>query len=363
MLLTQLRLHDFRNYHQLSFTPHEGITVIMGENGAGKTNLLEAIHLCCLGRSHRTNNDRDMIRMGFETCGVHAKVMRRFGLNEVGVRIFKKQRRKKLIYVNGKIVPRIGDMMGYVTCVMFAPEDLDIIKGGPQLRRRYIDMLLSKNDPKYFFALQSYNNVLKQRNALLKTIYKGGKPEILDVWDEQLSLKCAPLVESRRKAIESLSLLATEQYNNISGKKNEVFKIEYDSQLKDSASPAEEFYKILNKNRDDDIRRQSTSYGPHRDDISMLLLGKDMKSFASQGQIRTAALALRLSEMDVLYNRHKEAPILLLDDVLSELDEKRRVRLIHSLKTTQTVITCTDMDDLRGAKPDCILRVASGVIS
>ncbi len=363
MLLTQLRLHDFRNYHQLSFTPHKGITVIMGENGAGKTNLLEAVHLCCLGKSHRTNNDRDMIRDEFETCGVHAKVMRNSGLNEVGVRIFKKRRRKKIIYVNGKIVPRIGDMMGYVTCVMFAPEDLDIIKGGPQNRRRYIDMLLSKSDPEYFFALQSYNNVLKQRNALLKTIARGEQLHALDVWDEQLSIKSSPLVERRRKAIEALSKLASEQYDNISGRKNEVFKIEYDSQLKDSASPAEELYKILKKNRNDDIRRQSTSYGPHRDDISMLLLGNDMKSFASQGQIRTAALALRLSEMDILYNQQKEAPILLLDDVLSELDEKRRVRLIRCLKSTQTIITCTDMDDLRGARPDCILRVSSGVIS
>ncbi|MDO5021847.1 MAG: DNA replication/repair protein RecF [Eubacteriales bacterium] len=363
MLLTQLRLHDFRNYHQLSFTPHNGITVIMGENGAGKTNLLEAIHLCCLGKSHRTNNDRDMIRTDFETCGVHARVMRSYGLNEVGVRIYKKNRRKKLIYVNGKIVPRIGDMMGYVTCVMFAPEDLDIIKGGPQLRRRYIDMLLSKSDPAYFFALQSYNNVLKQRNALLKTVGKGERADVLDIWDEQLSLKCAPLVERRRKAIEMLNGLAAEQYNNISGKKNETFTIEYDSQLKNSLSPAEDLYKLLSKSRADDIRRQSTSYGPHRDDISMLLLDKDMKSFASQGQIRTAALALRLSEMDILYKKHKEAPILLLDDVLSELDEIRRVRLIQCLKATQTIITCTDMDDLRGAKPDCILRAKAGVIS
>lgn len=363
MLLKQLRLHDFRSYSNLSLTPPEGVTVFVGKNGAGKTNLLEAIHLCCLGKSHRTSNDRDMIREGSETCGVHCKVQRKVGIDEVGVRLYSKQRSRKLIYVNGKIVGRMGEMMGHMTCVMFSPEDLSLIKGGPQLRRRYLDMLLSQCQPAYFYALQRYMNTLKQRNALLKMVLRGTSPKQLDVWDEQLAARAVPVIHLRRQTAEKLDTLAKKHYFAIGGRADEVLSVRFVSQLSDSADPAEEMMRLLAKGREDDIRRQSTAVGPHRDDLEILLSGREIKSFGSQGQIRTAALALRLSEMDILTAQQDEPPLLLLDDVLSELDISRRTRLIAQIQSVQALITCTDEKELLGARPSCILQVSNGVVS
>lgn len=363
MLLKQLRLHDFRSYKQLSITPPDGVTVIVGENGAGKTNLLEAIHLCCLGKSHRTSNDRDMIREGTETCGVHARVLRNVGIDEVGVRLYAKSRSKKMIYVNGKIVPRIGEMMGHINCVMFSPEDLDIVKGGPQNRRSFIDMLLSQSQAAYFYALQSYNNALKQRNALLKAIAKGESRMQLDVWDEQLARRCVPIVRLRQQTADQLNYLAQKHYQVISGRERELLAIRFSSQLEASINPQEDLFKLLQQGREDDIRRLSTSFGPHRDDLAIYLGGREIKTHGSQGQIRTAALALRLSEMDILTSVRGDPPLLLLDDVLSELDMTRRTRLIGQLRNVQTLITCTDLKELRGARPDCVLTVHDGIVS
>lgn len=363
MLLKQLRLHDFRSYSNLSLTPPSGVTVFVGENGAGKTNLLEAIHLCCLGKSHRTNNDRDMIREGGETCGVHCRVQRNVGIDEVGVRLYAKQRSQKLIYVNGKIVGRLGEMMGHMTCVMFSPEDLDIVKGGPQLRRRYLDMLLSQCQPAYFYALQGYMSTLKQRNALLKMILKGASPKQLDVWDEQLALRSVQVVRLRQQTAEKLDILARKHYFAIGGRADETLSVRFVSQMADCAEPGEEMMRLLIKGREDDIRRQTTGVGPHRDDLNILLSGREIKAFGSQGQIRTAALALRLSEMDILTAQQDEPPLLLLDDVLSELDVSRRTRLIAQIQSVQALITCTDEKELRGARPSCILQVKNGVVS
>lgn len=363
MRLKQLRLHDFRSYTNLSLTPPDGVTVFVGENGAGKTNLLEAIHLCCLGKSHRTNNDRDMIREGSETCGVHCRVERNVGIDEVGVRLYAKQRSQKLIYVNGKIVGRLGEMMGHMTCVMFSPEDLDIVKGGPQLRRRYLDMLLSQCQPAYFYALQSYMTTLKQRNALLKMILKGAHPKQLDVWDEQLALRSVPVIRLRQQTADKLDALARKHYFAIGGRMDEPLAVRFLSQMAEAGDPAEEMLRLLSKGREDDIRRQTTGVGPHRDDLSLLLRGKEMKAFGSQGQIRTAALALRLSEMDILTAQQQEPPLLLLDDVLSELDVNRRTRLIAQIECVQALITCTDEKELRGARPSCILQVKNGMVS
>lgn len=363
MLLKQLRLHDFRSYKQLSLTPPGGVTAIVGENGAGKTNLLEAIHLCCLGRSHRTSNDKDMIREGTETCGVHAKVLRNIGIDEVGVRLYAKNRSKKMVYVNGKIVPRIGEMMGHINCVMFSPEDLDIVKSSPQGRRRFVDMLLSQSQPAYFYAIQSYNNVLKQRNALLKGIAKGQSRQQLDVWDEQLAIRCVPIVRLRQQTADKLNVLAQKHYHVISGREQEILAIRFSSQLEASLDPQADLFRMLQQGREDDIRRLSTSFGPHRDDLNIFLGGREIKTHGSQGQIRTAALALRLSEMDILTSVNGDPPLLLLDDVLSELDVSRRTRLISQLRNVQTLITCTDLKELRGSLPDCVLNVHDGIVS
>ena len=203
MRITGLRLRDFRGYQQVLLTPPEGVTMLVGENGAGKTNLLEAVHLCCVGRSHRTSQDKEMIRKGQETAAVQLTVEKNDGRHEVGVRLFENARKRKVVFVNGKTASRLGELMGHATCVIFSPEDLALVKEGPQARRRFLDMLLSQEQKAYFYALQTYMTALKQRNALLKQ----GDIRSLPAWDEQLAAAAAPLVRLRREAPGALLVL------------------------------------------------------------------------------------------------------------------------------------------------------------
>ena len=365
MRLTQLRLHHFRSYSQVALLPPDGLTVFVGENGAGKTNLLEAIHLCCLGRSHRTTNDQDMIQIGSDTAAVHATVQRNGRTDEVGVRLYRNQKQKKLIYVGGKTVPRLGELMGHMTCVMFSPEDLDIVKGSPQLRRRFVDMLMAQSVPGYFYALQHYNAVLKQRNALLKIICRDDryKNQLFD-WDEQLSAAAVPLVRTRAQASARLAELSAGHYAHISGRGEEKLSIRYLSSLSESVDIKADYLRLLQQSASDDLRRLSTSFGPHRDDLLIGLSGEDLRSFGSQGQIRTAALAMRLAQIDILTQAQGgEPPLLLLDDVLSELDGGRRARLLSGLAHVQTLLTCTELSEARQLDPACVLRVANGQIT
>ncbi len=363
MRLTQLRLHQFRSYEELTLMPPKGITVFIGENGAGKTNLLEAIHLCCLGRSHRTSNDRDMVRIGSRTCAVHAKVARTAVNDEVGVRLFAQQGERKVIYVNGKTVSRIGELMGHMTCVMFSPEDLDLVKGSPQDRRNFLDMLLSQSQAAYFYAIQTYHSILRQRNALLKEIVKGrADSKSLSVWDEQLAKAAAPIVIQRRDAAFAISDLASEHYAFISNREQEHFFMQYQSSLMESMNPADDLLKLLSQSREDDLRRLTTTYGPHRDDVKLMLAQQDMRAFSSQGQARTAALAMRLAQIDILTKAHQETPLLLLDDVLSELDEGRQARLLMRLDRMQTLLTCTDISEVHPINPSCVLTVKEGKV-
>lgn len=365
MYIQSLRLHDFRSYKQVLLTPPKGSTVFVGENGAGKTNLLEAVHLCCLGRSHRTSNDREMIRVGQQTCAVQLKVQRDDGLDEVGVRLFAPtEKKRKVLYINGKTASRTGELMGHATCVMFSPEDLDIVRGAPQGRRRFLDMLLSQCGAGYFYALQSYNSALRQRNALLHEIAKNGaNSALLDVWDEQLAETAQSVVRARQYAAQSLSPLAQGHYAHIGGRESEVFALRYTGHLAESEAPAEDLLRLLRERRSEDIRRMTTTAGPHRDDLLLTLSGDDMRAYASQGQMRTAVLSLRLAELDLLTKRQGEAPLLLLDDVLSELDGGRRTRLLERIRGIQTLLTCTDLSDLSGATPEAILHVHAGEIT
>jgi DNA replication and repair protein RecF len=364
MRLLQLRLHQFRSYKHLTVMPPDGITVFVGENGAGKTNLLEAIHLCCLGRSHRTSTDRDMIQIGEKTCAVHARVQRKNAQDEVGVRLFAQQSERKRIYVNGKVVQRIGELMGHMTCVMFSPEDLELAKGSPQVRRGFLDMLLSQCQAAYFYTIQIYASILRQRNALLKVIAQGrGDEKQLDVWDEQLAKAAAPIVRHRREAAFTISELAKAHYRFISGRDREHFFLSYQSTLRESIDPAHDLAAQLAASRQEDLRRLSTGPGPHRDDLKLMLAEHDMRSFSSQGQARTAALAMRLAQIDILSKAHQETPLLLLDDVLSELDAGRRARLLIRLDRMQTLLTCTDLSGIKGLQPACILQVRDGTIT
>lgn len=358
MRITGLRLHDFRGYRQVLLSPPEGVTILVGENGAGKTNLLEAVHLCCLGKSHRTALDKEMIRKGQETAAVQLTVERKDGRHEVGVRLYENARKKKLIYVNGKIAGRMGELMGHATCVIFSPEDLALVKEGPQTRRRFLDMLLSQQQRAYFYALQTYMSALKQRNALLKS----GDLRQLNAWDEQLAAAAAPVVRLRRETCASLNTRAQTHYFYIGGREEETFALRYRSALSESADIKADMLKGLEICREEDQRRQTTCFGPHRDDIDLFLCGEPMKAFASQGQMRTAALSLKLAAFDLLEASQGEPPLMLLDDVLAELDPERRRRLITCIGRAQALLTCTDQTDFIGARPACILQVKNGEI-
>ena len=359
MNIQSLRLHSFRCYDQVILRPPEGVTVLVGENGAGKTNLLEAVHLCCVGRSHRTGNDKEMIKTGQDSAAVQLTVSRADGTHDVGVRLYAMERRKKLIYINGKTAPRIGELFGHATAVMFSPEDLKTVKDGPEYRRHLMDMLLSQRQRSYFYALQSYMTALKHRNAILKS----DDLRQLPVWSEELAKAAVPIVRLRRTLAGELDVLSREHYRYIGGRETETLSVAYTGQLENSADPYTDMLRGLKAVEADELRRQTTLFGPHRDDLRLTLAGQEMRSFASQGQVRTAALSLKLSSLDILEKDQGEPPILLLDDVLSELDPERRRRLLGRISRVQTLLPCTDLSDLTGAKPACILRVEKGNIT
>ncbi|MBQ8536377.1 MAG: DNA replication/repair protein RecF [Clostridia bacterium] len=358
MIITNLQLKQFRNYEGAAFSPGDGVTVLYGPNGVGKTNLLEAIHLCALGRSHRLSQDRELIQKGKEAAACQVTCQRRDGTHQVAVKLTPSQARKKLVCINGKRAARIGEMMGHVTCVMFSPEDLQLVKEGPALRRRFLDMQISQAQPAYFYDLQRYMQALNQRNILLRQM-KGDQsaPEkaMLPVWEEQLARYGLNIIRRRRLFMDEMAPMAREKYAAISGREGEVFDVFYKSCLvKENVDWMMASYE---KTRLEDIRRGTTSLGPHREDMILTLSGRDMKTFASQGQIRTAALALKLSELTLLTQWSGEAPALLLDDVMSELDARRRSLLLEHIKGVQTFVTCTDESDLAGAQAQQKVKV------
>ena len=348
MIIEKLTLRNFRNYEDTVLTPHEGVNLFFGANGSGKTNLLEAIHYCALGKSHRISGDHSVVRIGesFAVCGVSVSTggVRR----EITVRLVPNEVNKKVILLDQKPIRRFSDMMGCLQCVIFSPEDLGLIREGPSLRRRYLDMMISQVNRGYFIALQQYRSGLEQRNALLKTMRQNASDYtgMLEVFEQAMAAPAAVIVAARKKVIAMLAELAAETYRGISGREKEEFQAGYHSAFRETENVEEEFIRLMRENREEDLRLGVTSAGPHRDDLSLSLNRKNMKVFASQGQIRTAALSLKLAQMKALRTMSGEAPVLLLDDVMSELDRDRRTRLVKEISDYQTFITCTDESDL-----------------
>ena len=348
MIIEKLTLRNFRNYEDTVLTPHEGVNLFFGANGSGKTNLLEAIHYCALGKSHRISGDHSVVRIGesFAVCGVSVSTggVRR----EITVRLVPNEVNKKVILLDQKPIRRFSDMMGCLQCVIFSPEDLGLIREGPSLRRRYLDMMISQVNRGYFIALQQYRSGLEQRNALLKTMRQNASDYtgMLEVFEQAMAAPAAVIVAARKKVIAMLAELAAETYRGISGREKEEFQAGYHSAFRETENVEEEFIRLMRENREEDLRLGVTSAGPHRDDLSLSLNRKNMKVFASQGQIRTAALSLKLAQMKALRAMSGEAPVLLLDDVMSELDRDRRTRLVKEISDYQTFITCTDESDL-----------------
>ena len=357
MIITRAQLTNFRSYEACEIAPCEGVNVLLGDNGQGKTNVLEALYLCCTGRSHRTRQDRELIRWGADFAAVKAEAARRDGSHEVELVLPALGRRK--IRIAGQEASRSGELMGHVTGVLFSPEDLRTVKDGPAERRWFVDMALSQIRPAYYYALQRYNRALKQRNETLKAI--AAQPAFmatLDSWDEQLASAGAELARHRRAYIEKLSAVAGETHRDIADDK-ERLELRYLPCVA-GGDDVQANIEALFAARETDLRRLTTSVGAHRDDVQILVEGRDVRAFGSQGQQRTAALSMRLSELDVMKDELGEWPMLMLDDVMSELDPGRRRQLVSHLAGIQTFITCTDAEDLAGAEVGRAWRVENG---
>ena len=361
MIIKEITLRNFRNYRETTLLPHEGVNLFFGQNGAGKTNLLEAIHYCALGKSHRVTGDQSVVRIG-ETFGVCDVTVVSGGVRrKISIRLVPNDINRKTILIDSRKIQRFSDMMGCLQCVIFSPEDLGLIKEGPSLRRRYLDMMISQVNRGYFIALQQYRAGLEQRNALLRNLKANGGSgkKMLDVFEQAMAGPAAVIVAERKRTIDLLSGLSAETYRSVSGLEDEEFRIGYHSSLREADNIEEAFCRQMAESREDDLRTGVTSAGPHRDDLALTLNRKNMKVFASQGQIRTAALSLKLAQMKALRQIGGEAPVLLLDDVMSELDRTRRMRLVSEISDYQTFITCTDEDDLELDRERRIYHVTS----
>ena len=347
MRITELKLKNFRNYEDLTLQPDPGVNLFFGRNGSGKTNLLEAIHYAALGRSHRISNDANVVRYGEEGAISTVGIETVLGQREISVRFHPGEAQKKEILIDSKKIQKFSDMMGCLRCVIFSPEDLGLIREGPSVRRRYLDMMISQISRRYFIALQQYRTGLDQRNAILRNlrINPSAGRSLLGVFEEAMAEPAAEIIRERRRVVSLLSDIARETYLRISGTEEQL-GIAYHSSVKEEDDIAKQLCRMLQDNREDDIRLGMTSVGPHRDDLILTLDRNLMKQFASQGQVRTAALSMKLSQMKILKDDSGEEPVLLLDDVMSELDRKRRASLISEIMSFQTFITCADREDV-----------------
>ena len=301
MIIQTLKLRDFRNYGEIELRPHPGVNILFGQNGSGKTNLLEAIHYCALGRSHRTSQDKEVVRKGAEAAAIGVQLHKAGVRMDVQVKLTPGEIRKKAIFVDRKRAGRLSDLMGHVQCVSFSPEDLMLVKEGPSIRRRYLDMMLSQLSTGYFTALQQYQKALDQRNALLREAKKGGRLDqaMMDAFEEAMAAQAAVIVPMRRRMVERTAQAAQEKYASISGRPHEKFAMRYACCVPEGADALAFTRDALRKSRQEDLFRGGTGFGVHREDIALTLNEREMKVFASQGQIRTAALSMKLAQLQV----------------------------------------------------------------
>ena len=340
MYVQSLELENFRNYKNLNICFDIGTNILYGNNAQGKTNIMEAIYVCGTSKSHRSSKDKEMIRFGADDAHIKMVVMKR----EVPIRIDMHLRKNKTkgIAINGIPIKKVSELFGVINVVFFSPEDLSIIKNGPSDRRRFIDLELCQLDKVYVHNLMNYNKIINQRNQLLKDLnyyYDSDLYNTLDIWDMQLAEYSKKIISRRSEFIEELNEIIYGIHRNITNGKEELY-IKYEPNIYEN-----NIYEELKKSRDKDIKYKTTSIGPHRDDICFYNKDIDIRKYGSQGQQRTAALSLKLSEIELVKNVIKDMPVLLLDDVLSELDSSRQSHLLNSLHNVQTVITCTGLDE------------------
>ena len=338
MIIKSLKLKNFRNYKELDLRFDQGTNILYGDNAQGKTNVLESLYLSGTSKSHKGSRDKEMILFGEDEAHICTVVEKNGTENQIDVHL--KKSSSKGIAVNRIPIRKASELFGILNIVFFSPEDLNIIKDGPAQRRRFLDMELSQLDKIYLHNLGKYHKVLQQRNKLLKDIYF--RPELKDtlsVWDQQLADYGGKIIERRRQFLEELNDIVRDIHASISGGR-ETLVLRYEPSTEADAMESE-----LLRMRDKDLRTGMTSYGPHRDDISFLINETDIRKFGSQGQQRTSALSLKLAEIELVKRLIHDTPVLLLDDVLSELDSSRQNYLLNSIHNIQTIITGTGLDE------------------
>ncbi|MFA5340875.1 MAG: DNA replication/repair protein RecF [Clostridia bacterium] len=344
MLIENIILKDFRNYEYQEISPKKGINIIYGRNAQGKTNILESIFLCSTARSHRTNKDTDLIKNLEQRYFVKIEGRRDDEPFSIDINCTKVSSRtnKRVIKVNDIVLAKTGQLMGVLNSVMFSPEDLTVIKEGPSERRRFLDILISQINPSYFYALQEYFKIIKQKNALLKNIYDSGRNrDLIEIYNMKQAKTGTKIIKERKEFINLINVKSKKNHFDIT-KGIEELDILYDCDITNSSDNENDFYKALDKITDKEIRVQSSILGPHRDDIEILLNGLNIRDYGSQGQQRTAILSLKFSEMQIIKEKTGKKPVLLLDDALSELDLIRKRTLLDKIDTNQTFITCTE---------------------
>ncbi len=338
MIIESIQLKNYRNYESLELNFDRGTNILFGDNAQGKTNILESVYLCATSKSHRGSKDKDLIRFGEEESHVRLLVNK----HEMPYRIdmHLKKNKPKGVAVNGLPIRKAKELLGIVNVVFFSPEDLNIIKNGPAERRRFTDLELCQLDSMYVADLSGYNHIINQRNRLLKDIGNNEKLiSTLDVWDEQMVLYGVRLIRKRREFIRELNEIASEIHKNLTGGIEEI------GIIYEPDADEENLGKAIQKNREKDLKWKTSSTGPHRDDFCVMVNGIDIRKFGSQGQQRTAALSIKLSEISLVRKKIHDEPVLLLDDVLSELDSSRQNYLLKSIHDIQTIVTCTGLDD------------------
>ena len=357
MYVKSLDLLNFRNYEKLSLTLDPGINIFYGANAQGKTNILEAVYLAGTSKSHRGTRDRDMIRMGESEAHIRMHVDKNDSDYRIDMHL--RKNKSKGIAIGGVPIRRAGELFGIVNIVFFSPEDLNIIKNGPSERRRLVDRILCEIDRIYMSDLTQYGKCLNQRNRLLHDLYFNPSLESeLPVWDEQLVNYGCRIIAKREEFVRMLENIASEIHTELTGEKERLTLV-YEPNV-----TVEEFADKVARSRDADRKIKSTTVGPHRDDVCIQVNGMDLRLYGSQGQQRTTAISLKLSEIRIIEERIRNKPVLLLDDVLSELDRDRQNYLLGNIRDIQTLITCTGLDEFvqNRFEADRTFRVVSGRI-
>ena len=358
MYVESLALENYRNYAHLSVNLSPGINIFFGDNAQGKTNVLEALYMCATTKSHRGSRDREIIRFGEEEAHIRMLLSKEHVRHKIDMHL--KKNKSKGIAIDGIPIRKSGELFGLVHMICFSPEDLAMIKNGPGERRRFLDLELCQLDKVYLHNISNYNKIVNQRNNLLKQIgFDSALKDTLDIWDMQLIKYGNELINGRIKFINEINSIIHDIHSKLTGGK-ENLTVKYTPCV-----TIKEFADVLNESREKDIKYKSTTYGPHKDDLIFYIDDNDVRKYGSQGQQRTAALALKLSEIELVKMLIKDTPVLLLDDVLSELDSNRQRFLLDNIGNIQTIVTCTGLEEFinNRIEIDKIFKVTNGTIN